>query len=83
MRAFGDEGRTVLFAHPPFAEADEIADRVVVLNHGKSWLTAPVPPEGGCGHPPAPIRLRRAGPCDFSDLEGITEVEIPCTCVFD
>lgn len=34
MRAFGDEGRTVVVATHHLAEADQIADRVVVLNHG-------------------------------------------------
>ncbi len=41
MRAFGDEGRTVLFATHHLAEADEIADRVVVLNHGKVVADGP------------------------------------------
>ncbi len=41
MRAFGDEGRTVLFATHHLAEADEIADRVVVLNRGKIVADGP------------------------------------------
>ena len=41
MRAFGDEGRTVLFATHHLTEADEIADRVVVLNHGKVVADGP------------------------------------------
>lgn len=34
IREFGEEGRTVVFATHHLAEADQIADRVVVLNHG-------------------------------------------------
>ncbi len=41
MRDFGDEGRTVLFATHHLAEADEIAERVVVLNHGKVVADGP------------------------------------------
>lgn len=41
MRAFGDEGRTVVVATHHLAEADQIADRVVVLNHGRVVADAP------------------------------------------
>ena len=41
MRNFGNEGRTVLFATHHLAEADEIADRVIVLNHGKVVADGP------------------------------------------
>ena len=41
MRDFGNEGRTVLFATHHLAEADEIADRVIVLNHGKVVADGP------------------------------------------
>ncbi len=34
MRQFGDEGRTIVFATHHLLEADQIADRVVVINHG-------------------------------------------------
>ena len=34
MRAYGGQGRTVLFATHYLEEADAIADRVIVLNHG-------------------------------------------------
>jgi ABC-2 type transport system ATP-binding protein len=82
MRAFGDEGRTVLFATHHLAEADEVADRVVVLNHGK------VVADGPSATLKAAVTTRRLRfVCDrpdgaaFSDLEGITEVEIRGTCV--
>lgn len=35
MRAFASTGRTVLFATHYLEEADAIADRIIVLNHGK------------------------------------------------
>jgi ABC-2 type transport system ATP-binding protein len=35
MRRFADEGRTVLFATHYLDEADHIADRIVVLDHGR------------------------------------------------
>jgi ABC-2 type transport system ATP-binding protein len=41
MRDFGNAGRTVLFATHHLAEADEIADRVVVLNHGQVVADGP------------------------------------------
>lgn len=41
MRAFGDEGRTVVVATHHLAEADQIADRVVVLNHGRVAADGP------------------------------------------
>jgi ABC-2 type transport system ATP-binding protein len=41
MRTFGDEGRTVLVATHHLAEADQIADRVVVLNHGRVAADGP------------------------------------------
>jgi ABC-2 type transport system ATP-binding protein len=77
MRAFGDEGRTVLFATHHLAEADEIADRVVVLNHGKVVADGP---GATLKAAVATRRLRfvldRPDRADFSDLEGVTEVEI-------
>jgi ABC-2 type transport system ATP-binding protein len=77
MRAFGDEGRTVLFATHHLAEADEIADRVVVLNHGKIVADGP---GATLKAAVATRRLRfvsdRPNRADLSALEGITEVEI-------
>ena len=82
MRAFGDEGRTVLFATHHLAEADEIADRVVVLNHGKVVADGP---GATLKAAVATRRLRfvsdRPDRAEFSDLEGITEIEIRGTCV--
>jgi ABC-2 type transport system ATP-binding protein len=77
MRAFGDEGRTVLFATHHLTEADEIADRVVVLNHGK------VVADGPGATLKAAVATRRLrfvtdhpDRAQLSELDGVTEVGV-------
>ena len=77
MRAFGDEGRTVLFATHHLAEADEIADRVVVLNHGR------VVADGPGATLKAAVATRRLrfvtdqpDRAQLSELDGVTEVGV-------
>ena len=77
MRAFGDEGRTVLVATHHLAEADQIADRVIVLNHGR------VASDGPGATLKAAVATRRlrfvtdqADQQVLSELEGVTEVAI-------
>ncbi len=77
MRDFGNEGRTVLFATHHLAEADEIADRVVVLNHGK------VVADGPGATLKAAVATRRVrfvtdrpNRAQLSELDGVTEVEV-------
>ncbi|HXQ62424.1 MAG TPA: ABC transporter ATP-binding protein [Acidimicrobiales bacterium] len=41
MRQFGEEGRTIVFATHHMQEADQIADRVVVVNHGRVVANGP------------------------------------------
>lgn len=41
IRSLGDEGRTIVFATHHLAEADQVADRVVVLNHGQVVADGP------------------------------------------
>jgi len=41
IRALGDEGRTIVFATHHLAEADQVADRVVVLHHGRVVADGP------------------------------------------
>ena len=41
IRALGDEGRTTVFATHHLAEADQVADRVVVLHHGRVVADGP------------------------------------------
>lgn len=77
MRDFGNEGRTVLFATHHLAEADEIADRVVVLNHGKVVADGPAATLKAAV---ATRRLRfvadRPEQAELSDLDGATEIQI-------
>jgi ABC-2 type transport system ATP-binding protein len=77
MRDFGNEGRTVLFATHHLAEADEIADRVIVLNHGK------VVADGPGATLKAAVATRRLrfvtdlpDRAELSELEGVTEVHV-------
>jgi len=77
MRDFGNEGRTVLFATHHLAEADEIADRVVVLNHGKVVADGP---GATLKAAVATRRLRfvtdRPDRAVLSELDGVTEVDV-------
>jgi ABC-2 type transport system ATP-binding protein len=77
MRDFGNEGRTVLFATHHLAEADEIADRVVVLNHGKVVADGP---GATLKAAVATRRLRfvtdRPLSAELGELDGVTEVDI-------
>ncbi len=77
MRDFGNEGRTVLFATHHLAEADEIADRVIVLNHGKVVADGP---GATLKAAVATRRLRfvtdRPDRTGLAELEGVTEVEV-------
>ncbi|MGH9109261.1 MAG: ABC transporter ATP-binding protein [Acidimicrobiales bacterium] len=77
MRQFGEEGRTVVFATHHLAEADQIADRVVVLNHGQ------VVADGPGATLKAAVATRRvrfvAEHPDrqaLNDLEGVTDVAV-------
>jgi ABC-2 type transport system ATP-binding protein len=77
MRDFGNEGRTVLFATHHLAEADEIADRVVVLNHGKVVADGP---GATLKAAVATRRLRfvtdRPDRGELSELDGVTELDV-------
>lgn len=77
MRAFGNEGRTVLFATHHLTEADEISDRVIVLNHGKVVADGP---GATLKAAVATRRIRfvtdRPERADLSDLDGVTEVDV-------
>lgn len=80
MRNFGNEGRTVLFATHHLAEADEIADRVVVLNHGKVVANGPAATLKAAV---ATRRLRFVTDLPdeetLSDLDGVTEIQLSGT----
>jgi ABC-2 type transport system ATP-binding protein len=77
MRDFGDEGRTVFFATHHLAEADETADRVIVLNHGKVVADGP-----GATLKAAVATRRLRFVVDqpdralLNELDGVTEVDV-------
>lgn len=77
LRQFSREGRTVLFATHHLHEADQIADRVVVVNHGR------VVADGPGAMLKARVTSRwvrfvceRPDRAAFDALEGVTDVEI-------
>jgi len=77
MRQFGQEGRTVVFATHHMQEADEIADRVVVINHGQVVANGP----GATLKAAVAIRQLRfvTGGHDedlLDTLEGVTDVVV-------
>ena len=82
MREFGRQGRTTVFATHHLAEADEIADRVVVLNHGQVVADGP-----GATLKAAVTSRRLRFVVDHPDprtldlLEGVTDVEVRGTTV--
>ncbi|HTT90172.1 MAG TPA: ABC transporter ATP-binding protein [Acidimicrobiales bacterium] len=77
LRQFSREGRTVLFATHHLHEADQIADRVVVINHGRVVADGPGAMLKACV---ASRRVRfvceRPDRAQLDGLEGVTDVEI-------
>ena len=43
IRQFREEGRTIVFATHHLEEADQMADRVIVVNHGRVVADGPGP----------------------------------------
>lgn len=77
MRTFGDEGRTVVVATHHLAEADQIADRVIVLHHGRVAADGP----GATLKAAVATRFvrfvtQRPQRDVLSQLEGVTEVAV-------
>jgi ABC-2 type transport system ATP-binding protein len=77
IRQFGHEGRTVVFATHHLQEADQIADRVVVVNHGRVVADGP-----GAALKAAVAARRLRFVCErpdetlLNDLEGVTDVTV-------
>jgi ABC-2 type transport system ATP-binding protein len=77
IRQFGHEGRTIVFATHHLQEADQISDRVVVINHGRVVANGPGATLRAavaarrlrfvCEHPDEPL---------LDELEGVTDVEV-------
>jgi ABC-2 type transport system ATP-binding protein len=77
MRQFGQEGRTIVFATHHLEEADQIADRVIVINHGRVVADGP----GATLKAAVAARHLRfvvtdPDPDRYDRLEGVTDVEI-------
>ena len=77
IRQFGQEGRTVVFATHHLQEADQIADRVVVINHGK------VVGNGSGAALKAAVSAKRLkfnciqpNQAALDSMEGVTEVDV-------
>ena len=82
MRSFGAEGRTILFATHHLEEADQIADRVVVINHGHVVADGP----GATLKAAVAARQLRfvtttPEPERYDRLVGVTDVEVHGDCV--
>jgi ABC-2 type transport system ATP-binding protein len=77
IREFSREGRTVMFATHHLHEADQVADRVVVINHGRVVADGP-----GAALKASVAARRLRFVCERPDrrrldeLEGVTDVEI-------
>jgi ABC-2 type transport system ATP-binding protein len=77
MRQFGQEGRTIVFATHHLEEADQIADRVIVINHGRVVADGP----GATLKAAVTARHLRFVVTDpdpecYDRLEGVTDVKI-------
>ena len=77
IRQFGLEGRTIVFATHHLQEADQISDRVVVINHGRVVANGP-----GAALKAAVAARRVRFVCErpdealLDDLEGVTDVMV-------
>src|SRR5579872_5502533 len=77
IRRYGEEGRTIVFATHHLEEADQNADRVVVVNHGRVVANGP-----GATLKAAVTARRVRFVCERPDprlldaLEGVTDVEV-------
>jgi ABC-2 type transport system ATP-binding protein len=80
IRRYGAEGRTIVFATHHLEEADQNADRVVVLNHGRVVADGP-----GATLKAAVVARRVRFVCSDPDrelldsLEGVTDVRVTGT----
>jgi ABC-2 type transport system ATP-binding protein len=82
IRSLGEEGRTIVFATHHLAEADQVADRVVVLNHGRVVADGP---GAALKAAVASRQLRffaeKPDLAVLNGLEGVTDVQVRGTSV--
>ena len=82
MRRFAAEGRTVLFATHYLDEADQVADRIVVLDHGRivaDGTSASI--KAGVADRRVRFTLRGTAPADgiLAALDGVDDVQVTGT----
>jgi ABC-2 type transport system ATP-binding protein len=77
MKGFAAEGRTILFATHYLEEADQVADRIVVLDHGRIVAdgTAAAIKSASRGRQ-VRFRLAAADPAQLSVLPGVSAVHV-------
>ena len=82
MQQFGEEGRTVVLATHHLQEADQIADRVVVINHGRVVADGP---GATLKAAVATRQVRFVTDCPdlhlLDELEGVTDLRVRGTCI--
>ncbi len=82
IRALGDEGRTTVFATHHLAEADQVADRVVVLHHGQVVADGPgATLKAAVASRQVRFVSDRPDVNVLNSLEGVTDVEVRGTTV--
>ena len=82
MRALGDEGRTILFATHHLSEADQVADRVVVLNRGQVVADGPgATLKAAVASRQLRFVVERPDAAVLDALEGVTDVMVRGTTV--
>ncbi|HLW45560.1 MAG TPA: ABC transporter ATP-binding protein [Acidimicrobiales bacterium] len=82
IRALGDEGRTIVFATHHLAEADQVADRVVVLHHGRVVADGPgATLKAAVASRQVRFVSERRDLALLNSLEGVTDVQVRGTTV--
>lgn len=82
IRDLGRRGRTTVFATHHLAEADEVADRVVVLNHGRVVADGPgATLKAAVASRQLRFVVDRPDPEALNGLEGVTDVAVCGTTV--
>lgn len=82
IRSLGDEGRTIVFATHHLAEADQVADRVVVLHHGRVVADGPgATLKAAVASRQVRFVSERADPAVLNAIEGVTDVQVRGTTV--
>ncbi|HET9075954.1 MAG TPA: ABC transporter ATP-binding protein [Acidimicrobiales bacterium] len=77
IREFAREGRTTVFATHHLHEADQVADRVVVVNHGRVVADGPgASLKAAVAAKQLRFRCRCPDPALLDQLEGVTEVDV-------